>query len=379
MLSVIHPVKIAVLGLRSFPNVQGGVESHAENLYKRLVRMGCDIHIIARSTYFNKNNGSIWEGVKFHSIWSPKFKSMEALAHTFIGLIYAAVFIRPDLLHIHAIGPAFWTPLARILGLRVVVTHHGPDYDREKWGRGAKLFLRLGEKFGAKFSNRCIVISTVIQDILMHKYNVKSSLIKNGVELPDLHSNRIFPIASWGIEAGKYILFVGRMVPEKRHLDLIKAFNVANVGDWKLVIVGASDHPDIYTQNVLNEIARYPNVISTGIQVGEDLKTLYLNAGGFVLPSSHEGLPIVLLEALSYGLPVVASDIPANISVGLPEHQYFQLGNIEILSRKLQWLTQESISLEDKVKRQEWVGERYDWDQIAVSTFTLYQDLIYKD
>ena len=122
------------LGLRGFPNVQGGVETHAENICPLLVELGCDVHVVTRSPYQPRDVGRTWKGVRFHPLWAPRSKRLEAILHTLLGVLYAGLVSRPDVLHIHAIGPAIMSPLARLLGLKVVVTHHGPDYDRQKWG-----------------------------------------------------------------------------------------------------------------------------------------------------------------------------------------------------------------------------------------------------
>lgn len=372
-------LKVMMLGLRGFPNVQGGVETHAEHLCPLLVSMGCEVEVIARSPYQPKQVGKYWQGVKLSPIWAPKSKGLEALAHTFIGVLYAAI-KRPDILHIHAIGPAIMTPLARLLGLRVVVTHHGPDYNRQKWGFVARHILLLGEYFGMRFSNSRIVISKVIKELVLQKHLVHSELIRNGVKMPDtnflpIHAHE--SLSKFGLISGKYVLLVSRLVPEKRHLDLINAFNKANLNGWKLVLVGASDHPDAYVQSIIQSVKSTPNVLMTGYLTGEPLKTLYANAGLFVLPSSHEGLSISLLEALSYGLPVLASDIPANLELGLPNSQYFGLGNVSELAQKLSTNTINPINHDLRSNLRHWVDYRYNWKGVAAQTVKEYQSALH--
>src|SRR6056297_190878 len=134
------PMRILVVGLRSLPNAEGGVERHAEELYPRLVQLGCDVEVAVRSPFHDRNELDHWHGVRLRRLWSPRLGGLEAFVHTLIAVGYAAI-RRPDILHIHAVGPALMTPLARLLGLRVIVTHHGPDYDREKWGAFARSVL----------------------------------------------------------------------------------------------------------------------------------------------------------------------------------------------------------------------------------------------
>jgi len=165
------------------------------------------------------------------------------------------------------------------------------------------------------------------------------------------------------------------LVNEKRHLDLIKAYTASNVEGFKLVIVGDSDHPDQYVEQVRSEAGSTDGVVMTGFQTGQPLQALFQHAALFVLPSSHEGLPIALLEALSYGLPVVASDIPANIEVGLSEEHYFPLGDIEKLADRLKWWTCRELTEADRESRRAWVSKRYNWKDIAASTYKQYREV----
>lgn len=365
---------VIFLGLRGFPNVQGGVETHVQNLCTSLAALGCDVEVIVRPRYQSSNIGSTWQGIRFKRIWAPRSKSLESIVHTFLGILYAAV-KRPDILHIHAIGPALLTPLARVLGLKVVVTHHGPDYDRQKWGRAARTTLRLGEQFGMKFANRRIAISGVIAALVREKYACDSVLIPNGVNLPDLPKS-FSTLDRFCLETGKYVLLVGRMVPEKRHHDLIAAFIHASVNGWKLVLVGAPDHPNSYSQSITTLAAGTEGVVCTGFQSGTDLSELYANAGVFVLPSSHEGLPIAILEALSYGLPVIASDIPANAEITDCGISFYKMGDIHALADLLHRMAKISPHQERGETVRRHVTYKYNWGVIADQTHKVYADLL---
>lgn len=358
-------IRILVLGLRGFPDIQGGIERHSENLYPLLVRMGCKVDAIVRSPYSHLGQ-TTWKGITYHRLWAPQITGIEAFVHSILGVFYAAI-KRPDILHVHGIGPAIVTPLARLFGLRVVVTHHGPDYNREKWGYFARWLLHLGEKWGMKYSHQRIVISQVICDLIRKKYDIDTVVIPNGVNLPEIPETT-FALEKFGLDKGRYVLIVSRFVPEKRHLDLIYAFNEANLLGWKLVLVGDADHPDEYSRKVRSVSKKLPNVVITGFQSGLPLAELYTNAGIFVLPSSHEGLPIAMLEALSYSVPVLASDIPANLEVGLQEKYYFPLGDTMALAEAMRRLANEESKL-----RQSWIKERYSWPQIAMNTLEVYK------
>jgi glycosyltransferase involved in cell wall biosynthesis len=267
------------------------------------------------------------------------------------------------------------TPVARVLGLRIVFTHHGRDYDREKWGPFAKWILRAGEYMGVRFSHECIAISKTIQGDVHERLDREPSIIRNGVlmpEIPDQQEN----LRRFGLVAGRYILMVARFVPEKRQLDLIRAFQDAAIAGWRLALVGDLEDGGTYAEKVQDAVADNPEIVLTGFQRGVTLHELYGYAGLFVLPSSHEGLPIALLEALSYGVPVLASDISANKEVGLEEGQYFPVGSVEALKERLRALTGETVSVEARVRGRERIAREYNWLDIGRETEGVYLSAI---
>ncbi len=168
------------LGLRGIPNVPGGIEVHASELYPRLQALGANVTVLGRNPYRPPGSPALWHGVKVRWMASPKLEGVEALVHTFLGVLYAAI-RRPDVVHIHAVGPWLFVPLAKLLGLKVVVTHHGQDYLREKWHAPARALLRLGERLGMSFADERIVISRSIHDLASNKYHRNCTLIPNGV------------------------------------------------------------------------------------------------------------------------------------------------------------------------------------------------------
>ena len=361
-------------GLRGFPDVQGGVEACAEQLCPRLDELGVDVTVLARRCWQPAATGRRWHGVNFVRVWAPRRKQAEAVVHTLLSVLYAGFVSRPDVLHIQAIGPALWTPLARALGLRVVVTHHGADYERQKWGPLARFVLRLGEAAAARYASELIVISRVIQRSVALRHGRVGVLVPNGLSLPGEGAAEALP-ASFGLEAGRYVLLVSRLVPEKRHLDLVEAFARAALPGWKLALVGAADHADAYARRVAEAAAATPGVVMTGFQSGAALRALYANAGLFVLPSSHEGLPIALLEALSHGVPVLASDIPANLDVGLPRDCHFALGDVDGLAARLRECAAREESPAVRAERRSWAARRFDWGRNARATRAIYEQV----
>ena len=359
-----------VLGIRGMPNIQGGVETHAEQLYPRLVKLGCSVNALVR-TPSTARGASYFQGVGLRRIWAPRTSGLEALVHSLLGVAYASL-SRPDILHIHAVGPAIVAPLARLAGLKVVVTHHGADYERDKWNAFSRWVLRLGESWGMRFSNARIAISRVIASSVNAKYGASSVLVPNGVVVRRPAEGADFP-RTLALEPGRYFLQVSRMVPEKRQADLIAAFRRSGVPGWKLVLAGQLDGSS-YSDAIARSAE--PDIVLPGFVTGRSLEQLYSCAGAFVLPSSHEGLPIALLEALSYGLPVLASDIPANLEVGLDAGSYFPVGNVDALAsalRKLSLAPQEEAGRHARVRL---VREKYDWDRVAEQTMEVYRSVL---
>jgi len=366
-------LKICVLGSRGFPGIQGGVEVHCEMLYPRIAALGVDVTVLTRKPYVDPNLKT-YKNVNLVPVYCPRNKSLEAMIYSFFGT-FAAKKIKPDIVHFHAIGPSLMIPLARLLGLKTVMTNHGPDYDRQKWGKVAKTILKLGERFGSRWANKIICISETIVNNVKDKYKRESVLIFNGVEIPEL-AQSTETLDKFGLTKGKYILTVGRFVPEKGFSDLIDAFNTSELEGWKLAIVGSADHENPYSREIEAKASQSHHTVLTGIQIGESLHQIYSHAGLFVLPSYHEGLPIVLLEAMSYGLQCIASNIPANVHVELPEENYFRAGDIEHLSEKLLYFTKRALSKEQKDRQLEGLKQKYNWDGIALKTFDLYKGII---
>lgn len=366
-------MKIVVLGTRGFPNIQGGVEMHCQHLYPRLAKMGLDITVCTRVHYLTRPFKSDWKGVKFINIRCPRSKSLEAIVHTTLA-VFRARLIHADIAHIHSIGPSLLVPLAKLMGLKVIMTHHGPDYERAKWGWLAKAVLRLSERIGCTYADQIIAISAGIKTHIKRKFNRDAHLIPNGVEIPEPTEKTDY-IESIGLTPNKYCLAVGRFVPEKGLDDLISAFSSLHT-DWKLAIAGDADHKTSYSRRLKSLMANNSKIVITGSIQGNYLNEIYSHAGLFVLPSYYEGFPIVTLEALSYGLPVLLSDIAPNKEIGLDENRYFPVGNKEALAEKMDcWLKNSSLSNEERTEQIEMVRQKYNWDDIAEQVLQVYKSV----
>lgn len=360
---------IMVVGLRGIPDVQGGVETHAAELYPRLAKLGAEVTVVGRRPFRPDSVGSEWRGIRLRWLWAPRRRGVEAAIHTTLGVLYAGIH-RPDVLHIHAVGPSITTPLAKMLGLRVVVTHHGQDYLREKWRGPEKSLIRLGERFAVRFSDAMIAVSSSVQAMVRAQYGREVTWIPNGVASRPASVGRVL-LERYGLTPHRYVIQVSRLVPEKRQLDLINGFRSAGLVDWKLVLVGGSQGSDHYAAAVTEAAACDPRIICTGLLEASATHELLRHAGVFVLPSSHEGLPIALLEALAYGVPSLASDIPGNREIGLDAESYFALGDAQGLSDRLRFLAASPEVRAAAVRRYPEICRRFDWNQIAQATITV--------
>lgn len=367
-------MKVVVTGTRGIPNILGGIETHCEELLPRIAAQGVDVTVTRRKEYV-KDNATEWKGVHLVDIQTPRSKSLETIIHTFKSIVYAKRH-GADIVHIHAVGPALLLPMVKLLGMKAVYTHHGPDYDREKWGQFARFMLRLGERVGTRFADGIIVISSVIKEIIEKKYNRKDChLIFNGAPKAYFNTDKSY-LNELGIEPQKYVIGMWRFVPEKNLEHLISAFDKAFPKDkdgnrkdgMKLVLAGDADFKDGYYHR-LERITKEQEVILPGFVRGEKLQVLLTNARCFVLPSSHEGLSIALLEAMSYRLPVIVSDIPANKVVELDEESYFHLGDVDELTEKLR------KNAETDFHNIDYDMSRYDWDDIARKTVEVYNGI----
>lgn len=371
-------VRICVIGLRGVPGVPGGIETHVEQLVPGLAERGADVHVYARQNYVAGEVPYVWRGVTVHPTWAPSNTRLEAIVHTLLAL-FKARRLKPDIVHIHAVGPSLVAPLARLMGMKVVFTHHGYDYDREKWNTLEKKVLRLGEWAGMRFAHGRIVVAKHIADAMQAKFNRNVHFIPNGVQI-DIEAADDTVLDEFGLTKGRYVLLVARLVVEKRQMDLIEAFLHADMPDTKLVLVGGGDARSDYAEKLRARAKSHSNIVLTGSQSGARLGGLFANAGLFVLPSSHEGMPIALLEALAYGLPILASNIEANLALELDAESYFPLGDVPALSQAMQKkLSDRKTPAHASVD----VGEmgskimaRYNWTTICEQTASLYLSVL---
>jgi alpha-maltose-1-phosphate synthase len=304
--------KIGVIGTRGVGEVQGGIERYCSSFYGELCRYGFDVTIFVRRT---SGRSDVAPGIRLRRVAVPSSRSAETVAYS-VASVLAAHWLRLRTIHVHGIGPCIALPLAKALGMRAVVRHLGPDYERTKWGPVAQAVLKRGEQYAARYADTITCLNTHIAARFSHATGRTDSVhvIPNGVACPAALPTGV--LNCFGVTAGQYVLSVGRLVPEKNMHLLIQAFLRADLPrSVKLIIVGDYDYPGPYSRMLKALCAGEDRVSLVGTVFSEKLWSLYLRAGLFVLASSHEGMSFSLLEAASAGLKVVASDIPANASI----------------------------------------------------------------
>ena len=358
-------MKICVIGTRGFPYIQGGVEKHCEKLYPHL--KDAEVIVFRRKPYVTENGE--YKNISFIDLPSTKIKGLEAVLHSFLSSLYA-IRIRPDVVQFHNIGPALFSPFIKMFSIPVVLTYHSPNYEHKKWGRLARVILRFSERVALKYADRIIFVNKFQRDKFSETVLRKSMFIPNGVDVPVITGNKDF-LKEYDLEPEKYILSVGRITQEKGFHTLIQAFKASGIRDMKLVIAGGMDHKSPYMDR-LTELAEDLPVVFPGYVFGDALSQLYANAAVYVLASENEGFPLVLLEAMSYGCNVLASDIPGAHLINLPEQNYFPVGDYASLGRKINETVRQAG---DKTS---YDLTEFSWSQIALKTMEIIEETCHK-
>ena len=371
-------MKIAMFGHKRIPSREGGVEIVVEELASRMVKTGNEV------TCFNRNGkGCVsqkygkrynFNGIEVKTVPTIDKKGMAAVTAAFFSSMLAA-FGKYDIVHIHAEGPAFFCWIPKLFHKKIVVTVHGLDWQREKWkgGFGAK-FIRKGEENAVKYADEIIVLSKNVEQYFKTRYNRITRFIPNGVNRPKIRkADRIQAV--YGLEKNGYILFLGRLVPEKGIMYLIEAFSKVNT-DLKLVIAGGSSDTDEYEKELRMKAEKDSRILFTGFVEGDLLEELYSNAYAYTLPSDLEGMPLSLLEAMSYENCCLVSDIKELTEVVEDKAVVFPHSNTEALAEKLQYLCDHpAFVTEYQEIAADFICKKYDWDTVTDKTLRLYKDI----
>lgn len=365
-------MKIAYIGSRGFPGFNAGVEKSLEEICPRLAKRGHEITLYCSDHV--ATSAPRYKEILLKRTPAIPTKHFETLSRTILSA-WDALFHDYDIVHFHSIGPALVSWMMRFSPCKTVVTVHGLDWQRAKWGVMAKTSLQMGEKASILFPNKTIVVSKYLKWYYESHYHKHVSFIPNGVNVCK-KAPAVLIQEKWGLSPKEYVLFVSRLVPEKECHTLIRAFQKVKT-DKKLVIAGAGWYSDDYVAELKKMAEGDPRILFTGWAEGEILQELYSNAFLFCLPSKIEGLSLALLEAMGFGLCPLVSDIPENTDVIEENGVSFKVGDAEHLAARLQELIgnpRETGRLGEAA--QEFVLKHYSWDRNCEDLERAYQKLL---
>jgi Glycosyltransferase len=369
-------LNIAQVGHKRIPSREGGIEIVVEELATRMVEQGHKVTCYNRRGHhvggkeYDTGKLNEYQGIRLKSVFTINRKGLAAVTASVVAAFYSA-FGNYDVVHFHAEGPCAMLWLPKLFGKKCIATIHGLDHQRAKWGKFASTYIMIGEKCAVKYADEIIVLSKGVQNYFQKTYGRETRFIPNGVNTPQIRTADIIK-RKYNLEKDNYILFLGRLVPEKGIQYLIRAFHKIQT-DKKLVIAGGSSDTSRFMEKLKKLAGEDARIIFTNFVQGKELDELYSNAYVYVLPSDLEGMPLSLLEAMSYGNCCLVSDINECTSVVENKSMVFKKSNIDDLRRKLQLLcNNESLVRKYKMEAADYICKKYNWDDIVSQTLELY-------
>ena len=370
-------LRIAMLGHKRIPSREGGVEIVVGELSSRMANFGHDVTCYNRRGHhvsgeqFDGEKMSEYKGVKIKDVFTVQKGGLAAASSSFFAALRAA-FGRYDIVHFHAEGPCAMMWIPKIFGKRCIATVHGLDHQRAKWSKFASAYIKLGEKCAVKFADEIIVLSENVQQYFRDTYGRETVFVPNGVlKAEKCKADEI--TEKFGLKNNEYILFLGRLVPEKGLEYLVNAYKGVKT-DKKLVIAGGSSDTEEFEKQLKESAKADERIIFTGFVQGRIWQELYSNAYLYVLPSDVEGMPLSLLEAMSFGNCCLTSDIPECSDVIAEKGVTFRKGDVSDLMEKMQLLcdTPDTVSwLSSEVA--DYVCSVYSWDSVTRKTLEIYK------
>ena len=372
-----NTLKIAMFGQKRIPSREGGIEVVVEELSTRMVQLGHQVTCYNRSghhvrgTQFNSDTEATYKGVKLKKVFTIDKKGLAAMTSSLSAALLAS-FSAANVVHIHAEGPAAMSFIPKIFGKRIIVTIHGLDWARAKWNGFATKYIKWGEKQAVKHADRIIVLSRNVQQYFKDTYNRETVFIPNGVSEPEIIPAKEIT-ERWNLSRNSYVLYLGRIVPEKGIQYLLEAWKGIHT-DKSLVIAGGSSDSTEFMNELMASTKEMKNVIFTGFQQGEILQELFSNAYIYVLPSDLEGMPLSLLEAMSYGNCCLVSDVPECAEIVSNKALLFKKSNVDDLQTKLNILLRDhEIVKTYKLEARKFICNKYTWDEVVEKTIDVYR------
>ncbi|MGF1512194.1 MAG: glycosyltransferase family 4 protein [Elainellaceae cyanobacterium] len=373
-------MKIAVVGSKGLPPKQGGIEHHCAEVYPRIAAQGHLVDLMARTSYTQMSwrDRFDFQGVRVSSFPGVGESGLDALLTSSTAAVTSSI-LKYDVIHFHALGPSLWTWLPPMTSsAKVVVTCHGLDWQREKWGTMASSLIRLGELAAVRFAHRITVVSEELQRYFYDAHGLETQYIGNAPASYAECDQAFSYGSSLGLKPKRYIAFLGRLVPEKCPDLLIRAFQKLQQDDWSLVVIGNNQDSSEFSKQLSQMAANQPNIVFTGELRGKRLSELMRNAGLFVLPSNLEGLPLAMLEAMNENIPVLASDIPVHRKLlGSERGLLFEAASEESCLTHMRWALQNLSYLKQMTDNAKQYVEKYhNWDYIAQDYVAVYENLL---
>jgi glycosyltransferase involved in cell wall biosynthesis len=373
-------MKIAVIGAKGLPPKQGGIEHYCAEVYPRMAAQGHSVDLFARASYTDSTWGDRYDykGVNVIPLPGLAMRGIDAFMTSALGAL-ASTTTKYDIVHFHALGPSLFTFLPRIsTNTKVVVTCQGLDWQRAKWGGLSSRLIQMGEQAAVRFADEIIVVSDALATYFLQTYGRDTVYIPNAPASYADSDPQFSYGSAIGLERDRYILFLGRMVPEKRPDLLVEAFNKLKSTGWKLVLAGGVSDTRSFTSQLLSDIAKNPNIVFAGELLGPRLAEIVRGAGLFALPSDLEGLPLAMLEAMREGIPVLASNIlPHQQLLSSGRGIMFDAGDVDSCSLRLEWAIQHPQErAQMAVNAQNYVELNYSWERITSETLRLYGKLL---
>ena len=374
-------LRIAMIGHKRIPSREGGVEVVVEELSVRLAAMGHRVdaynrygHHVSGKKYdeeYGWKGRRFYKGVRVYIVPTFRRSSLNAIVYSFLATL-RALFGRYDVIHYHAEGPCAMLWIPKLFHRKIVVTVHGLDWQRAKWGNLASYVIKFGEKMAAKYADEVIVLSRNVQQYFADTYNRKVTYIPNGINRPQHRAAELIT-EKYGLTEGGYFLSLGRIVPEKGVHYLIEAFSKLST-DKKLVIAGGNSHAVEYMEQIHHMAAQDERIIMTDFVQGRMLEELYSNAYAFVLPSDVEGMALTLLEAMSYKACCLVSDICENTEVVEDQALVFHKGDVKDLGKKLEYMLEHPDVVQEYGSRSaDFICGKFNWDEVVGETAELYR------
>lgn len=367
-------LKVAMLGHKKIPSRLGGIEIVVEELASRMVKQGIKVTCYNRNDKDTDNNNiKEYKGIRIKKAFTINKKGMAAVTSSFFASIKCA-FGNYDVVHYHAEGPCVFMWIPKLFGKKCVATIHGLDHKRAKWGKFASWYIKKGEKNAVKYADEIIVLSNNVKNYFQDKYNRHTVFISNGVNKVERKKADLIT-DKFGLKYEEYILFLARLVPEKGVRYLIEAYKSVNT-EKKLVIAGGASDTDDFANELKKLAEDDKRIIFTGFVQGQILEELYSNCYLYTLPSNLEGMPLSLLEAMSYGRCCIISDIEECTSVAENHAIVFRKSDIEDLKEKIQYACDNpDVVHEYSSNSADFICKKYNWDEVTNNTVDIYRQL----